>query len=70
MIKCTVEYHYSALLVKFEDGKSLLIQVDYDQHQFVQDCGISCSFDSSEWMIETIEECPEEYYDVADDSPE
>ena len=67
MIKCEVEYHYSALLVKFEDGKSLLIQADYDQYQFVQDCGVrNCSMDSSTWSIENIEECMEEYYDIAE----
>ena len=60
-VNCTVEYHYSAVLVKFEDGKSLLIQVDTDQEAFAQDCGteIDC--------ITEIESCPVEYYDIAED---
>lgn len=63
-VKCTVEYHHTAYLVKFEDGKSLLLQVDIDQEAFAQDCGY-------EWSeIEDIIECPEEYYDVAEKVPE
>ena len=58
MIKCTVEDHYTALLVSFEDGKTLLIQPDLDQYAFIQDCGVD------DWQ--DIEECPDEYYDMAE----
>ena len=60
MVKCTVEYHYSAVLVTFEDGKTLLIQADYDQEEFAHNCGTEPS------CITEIEECPEEYYNVAE----
>lgn len=59
-IPCTVEYHYSAVLVKFRDGKSLLLQSDIDQEEFAQNCGYEVG------VIDEIEECPEEYYDVAE----
>ena len=37
MIKCTAEDHYTALLVSFEDGKTLLIQPDFAQQAFIKD---------------------------------
>ena len=39
MVPCTVETHYGAWLVKFEDGSSLLLQTDYDQAAFAVNCG-------------------------------
>lgn len=60
MVNCTVTYHYSAVLVEFEDGKTLLLQSQDDQEAFAQDCGFEVGY------IDEIEECPEEYYDVAE----
>ena len=40
MIKCKVENHHSAILVTFEDGSNLLIQPDFEQFGFGQDCGL------------------------------
>jgi hypothetical protein len=57
---CTVEYHFSAVIVRFKDGKSLLLQSDIDQEEFAQNCGEEVS------NIDEIEECPAEYYDVAE----
>ena len=60
MVNCTVEYHYSAVLVEFDDGKTLLIQEQADQEEFAQNCGTEVS------CITEIESCPEEYYDIAE----
>lgn len=43
MIPCTVESHYSAWLVTFDDGAALLLQTDYDQAAFAVACGIICA---------------------------
>lgn len=71
MIPCTVKEHYTALLVEFEDGKSLLIQSDYEQADFAYACGLFT--DMEEWLdnfgnydFTDITECPEEYYDLAE----
>jgi L-asparaginase II len=61
MVNCTVEYHFSAVLVRFEDGKSLLIQVDTDQEAFAHSCGTELS------CITEIESCPSDYYDIAEE---
>lgn len=58
MIKCTAEHHYSAILVKFDDGKSLLIQGDIDQEAFLNDCGVT--------DVDDVECCSSEYYDFAE----
>lgn len=58
MIKCTVKDHYTALLVEFEEGKSLLIQDDMEQSDFVTDCG------KNDWQ--DIESCPEVYHGLAE----
>ena len=60
MVNCTVEYHHSAVLVEFDDGKTLLLQSQDDQEEFAQNCGYEVD------CIDEIEECPEEYYDVAE----
>ena len=60
MVNCTVEYHYSAVLVMFEDGKTLLVQEQSDQEEFAQNCGTEVS------CITEIEECTPEYYDIAE----
>ena len=62
MIKCTVKNHYTALLVTFEDKKTLLIQPDYEQLSFAIDCG----FIDKGADFTDIEECPDEYYDMAE----
>lgn len=58
MVKCSVELHYSAYLVSFDDGKTLLIQGDSDQQSFLESCGVE--------DYQDVEECPEEYYDMAE----
>ena len=58
MIKCTAKYHYCAILVTFDDGKTLLIQPDYDQEAFLSDCGVT--------DVDDVECCPSEYYDFAE----
>jgi len=60
MVKCTVEHHFSAVIVRFTDGKSLLIQGGDDQEAFAQDCGTELS------CITDIERCAAEYYDFAE----
>lgn len=37
-VACTVESHYSAWLVTFDDGATLLLQSDYDQAAFAVAC--------------------------------
>lgn len=78
MTKCTVEHHHSAILVKFEDGKSYLIQVDYDQTQFAVDCGMivppekwdgdisSLVEELANCELSDITECPLLYYEIAE----
>ncbi len=79
MIKCTVIAHHGAYIVKFEDGKSILLQSDYDQAQFAADCGaVKCPdnwdgslttvLESQAWIdcdLTDIEECNRVYYDIA-----
>ena len=79
MVKCKVSYHYSALLIEFEDGKSLLLQPDTDQSAFAVDCGLIAA--PPDWdglpsnlvgetweqaELEAIEECPVVYYVMAE----
>jgi hypothetical protein len=74
MVRCTVERHAGvALLIQFPDhGKSLLLQSDNDQASFANACGI-CDGDSplSQSYIDceptTIESCPDDYLDIAED---
>ena len=72
MIPCTVKEHHTAILIEFEDGKTLLIQNDYEQSDFAYACGL---FDKNmgNWLdcfgqydFTYITECPEEYYDLAE----
>jgi hypothetical protein len=58
MVNCTAEHHFSAILVRFEDGKTLLIQGDTDQEAFLNDCGVT--------DIDDVERCSSEYYDYAE----
>ena len=67
------------LLVEFEDGKSKLIQSDFDQAAFAVDCGLIAA--PPEWdgspsdlvgetwekaELTDITECPFVYYDIAE----
>jgi hypothetical protein len=78
MENCSVEWHHSAVLVTFEDGKTLLLQSDWDYIAFAYACGApigsgdpsSDEFDSKAWEnydITDITECPDEYYDQAEE---
>jgi hypothetical protein len=79
MVNCTIEHHYSSIIVHFDDGKSTLIQSDYDQAAFAVNCGLiqapqdwdGCPDKLGQaWIdcdLEDIENCPEEYYSMADD---
>lgn len=73
MIPCTVKEHHTALLVEFDDGKSLLIQSDYEQADFAFSCGLFKNDSMENWLdnfgqydLTDITECPEEYYDLAE----
>ncbi|GAI79550.1 unnamed protein product, partial [marine sediment metagenome] len=78
MIKCDVTYHHTAIIVRFDDGKSLLLQSDNDQASFAVQCGLikadrdwdGCPIKLGQaWIdcdLEYIEECPEVYHDMAD----
>jgi len=77
MVPCTVEGHYSAWLVTFDNGATLLLQSDYDQAAFAVACGaVSAPADwdgtpsalGPAWAAlepSAIEWCPDDYLDVA-----
>lgn len=77
MISCEVEYHHTAYIVRFEDGKSLLLQSDWDQASFAVSCGLVQAPDDWDgsptklgqaWIdcdLEDITECPDDYHEVA-----
>ncbi len=58
MVKCEAEHHYSAILVTFDDGVTLLIQPDYDQEAFLADCNVK--------DVDDVEYCPDEYYELGE----
>ncbi len=77
MNNCTVISYHGVYLVEFEDGKSILLQSDYDQAQFAVDClkveapedwdGCPSKLGKA-WIdceLTDIEECPDFYYDIA-----
>lgn len=70
MFPCCVKYHHSALLVSFVTNKELLIQADYDQLAFAQNCGFmppnSTVKDLADYDLEEIEQCPECYEEIAE----
>ena len=39
MVPCSVEEHFSAWLVTFDDASTILLQSDYDQAAFAVNCG-------------------------------
>ena len=76
-VACSVERHYGVWLVEFEGGASLLLQSDYDQAAFAVAAGAlpaPADWDGSPsrlgrewWDFEpsAIEQCPDEYRDLA-----
>ncbi len=78
MIKCKVSFQVVGYLVEFEDGKSLFLQSDTDICCFGVYCGIipcpidwekdieTLEVDYNDYDLEEIEECPEEYYSIAE----
>lgn len=78
MEKCKVVDLGYGYKVIFEDGKTLLLQSDYDYIAFAVDCGqipapndwdgcpSSLDVDLLDYDLTDITECPEEYYDQAD----
>lgn len=59
MTSCTVEWHYGALLVTFDDGSDLLLQTDSDIRAFCKSCGEDVD------TAEDITSCPDEYHGLA-----
>ncbi|HXJ62000.1 MAG TPA: hypothetical protein VNU68_35630 [Verrucomicrobiae bacterium] len=82
MVSCSVQSHYSAWLVTFEDNSTLLLQSDYDQAAFAVHCGaIKAPADwdglpsklGEDWASfdpSTITYCPDDYLDVAEPEDE
>jgi hypothetical protein len=80
MVPCSVETHYGAWLVSFEDGSSLLLQADYDQAAFAVNTGaFPAPVDRDgtpsrlgpaweDFSPEDIAWCPDDYFELA--SPE
>ena len=78
MIKCTVISHYGAYIVEFKDGKTILLQSDSDKASFAVSSGLITAPDGwdgtpdklgkawDNFDMETIAECPYDYYDVAE----
>ena len=78
MTKCTIISHYGAYIVEFKDGKTILLQNDFDKASFAVSCGLiiapdgwdGCPLKLGEaWEncdMEDIEKCPDDYYDVAE----
>jgi hypothetical protein len=78
MVNCTVESHYGTYIVTFEDGKTLLLQSDYDQAAFAVACGLVRAPDNWDgspsdlgeaWEnceMTNITKCPGDYYNVVE----
>ena len=78
MTKCKVSFQVVGYLVEFEDGKSLFLQSDTDICCFGVHCGVipapknwdgnssTLEVDYNDYDLEEIEECPEEYYNIAE----
>jgi hypothetical protein len=77
---CTVDdNYYGSWLVEFRDGKTLLLQTDYDRASFAVDCGVvkaprdwsGLPYDLPEDWWERggrVASCPIEYYEMAADN--
>jgi len=82
MVSCSVETHYGAWLVRFDNGTSLLLQSDFDQAAFAVHCGsIKAPEDwdglpsqlGDDWVRldpSTIDCCPDDYLDLAEPGEE
>ena len=83
MVACSVETHYGAWLVTFDNGSTLLLQSDYDQAAFAVNCGaIQAPSDwdgapsklpADSWACfdpSNINYCPDDYLDVAEPTEE
>jgi hypothetical protein len=78
MVPCSVSSHYGSYVVEFDDGRSFLLQSDYDQAYFAVASGFLSAprgWDGSpsklgksweNFNMEDITECPEEYLDNAE----
>lgn len=80
MIKCRVNYQKVGVAIVFEDGKNISLQDDSEICSFGVSCGLipapenwdgdpsTLKVDYSEYDLEEIEECPEDYYfDIPDE---
>jgi len=77
MAACSVETHFSAWLVTFDTGETLLLQTDYDQAAFAVNCGAidapenwdglpsKLGPDWDSFDPSTIGACPDDYRDMA-----
>jgi hypothetical protein len=78
MVSCTVETHFGAWVVAFDNGISLLLQTDYDKAAFAVSCGAiqaPADWDGLPSKLGTawasfdpsiIDCCPDDYLDVAE----
>ena len=78
MVSCSVETHYGAWLVSFDDGSSLLLQSDYDQAAFAVNCGAIPAPEDwdgtpstlgrawEDFSPEDIGWCPDDYLELAE----
>ena len=78
MVPCSVISHYGSYIVEFDNGKSILLQTDYDQASFAVSCGlIKAPRDwdglpsklGQAWIdcdMTDIQQCPEEYLENAE----
>lgn len=62
-VPCEVEEHCTAWLVTFEDGRTLLLQTDYDQASFAVACGVVDSTPDWDGRPSTLPE-PEQFYSL------
>ena len=78
MVACSVETHFTAWLVTFDNGQTLLLQSDFDQAAFAVSCGAIKALEDwdglpsklgADWAAfdpSTIVACPDEYLDAAE----
>ena len=78
MVPCSVTSHYCSYIVEFQDGRSILLQTDYDQASFAVHSGYivapkdwdGCPSKLGKAWIDfdmtDICQCPEDYLDIAE----
>jgi hypothetical protein len=78
MVNCSVCSHYGSYVVEFDDGRTILLQSDFDQVAFAVASGLlkapenwdgSPSKLGEAWEnfdMEDIDQCPEEYMENAE----